>query len=182
MIRKGLYVSKFEGSREVKPFTVFEDKDKLLLDVNTFGFEQTSKLVEDLKGVLDGDFKYEYEWAGPRVSFESKSDQTIVKDMIFKDNSLTYSTLDLYKILSDRFVYLCQLTEESIMLKVEGSFNKIRLNSEVFSLEQNRFRIIDQEQIDFILMPNDILLSKEEFISQIKINKKFLKLDSTQPA
>ncbi|MCR9134157.1 MAG: hypothetical protein NXI08_16445 [bacterium] len=175
MIKNGLYISKLEATREVKPFTVFGDNDKLLLDINTFGFEQTFKLVENLRQVLDGKFIFEYEWSGPRISFESSREKTIVKDMIFNNNSLSYNTIDLYNILRNRYLYLRQLNEAHILSKASKAFGMVKKNVHEYVVGENRYRIfIDNEQIDLLLLPQDVLLSVEEFMSQIKINYTFL--------
>ncbi len=174
MIKHCIYISKLEGSREVKPFTIF-DKNSFLLDINTFGFMQTEIIFENLKKVLKGEFINGYEWSGPRISFESNLDKTIGIDSIFDYECKEFKTAYLFEIFGARLEFLRNLSAKEILISIEQSYKLIKADPFKFKAIENRYQVLFNDVlIDFVLLPADFLLSVESILSKIFINKKYL--------
>lgn len=177
--RNAIFIKKidsFKKCREVKLSTSFDNDNSLLKDINHFGYNQTVAILNHLRNALDGKYKYEYEWAGMRTSFESTQEKTIVEDMTAGTDRFELDTSIVYNIMNDRKDFMSSLSESDVLSKVKIGFESIKNSRDKYRLKGDRYSfLIDGIELNYLLFPSDIELDTGSFMSTISVNKSFLK-------
>lgn len=147
----------------------------MLLDINTFVYGLTRRVVSDLEHVLLGKIAHGYEWAGMRTEFESNQEVTIVSDTMSIYPDVSFNTRDLYVLLSKRKNFQESMSFKRISKLVSDSFTEICKDPDGCRVEGNRYQYLNEDILmQFVLLPEDFGLKSTEFMKQVQIMPQFL--------